>query len=831
MTDPLEAFRAEVAAALGDPGPIVADGRIHRFRTEGERSGSRAGWYLFHADGLPAGSFGSWRDGEAHTWCAKPEAELSKAERAAWKRRMTEARKARDAEREHEAAEARQRAQDAWSKAQEVGPDSHPYLRTKGVQAHGTRVAGGRLIVPVCDLAGDLHSLQLIDAAGVKRFLPGGAVGGHCYRIGEVNGRVFLAEGFATAATIREATGEAAVCAFTAGNLHPVAEALRSAHPLAELVVCADNDQFTDGNPGATKAAEAAEAARGRVVLPSFADLATRPTDFNDLGRLQGLDAVRIQILGPRHGDTPVAQLAAVEQALGAVVYMKDLAPLHATLGTVAANLQAGPPVWLMLVGGPSSGKTEVARAVERLPFARVAAVITEAALLSGVSKKDRAKDAKGGLLAEIGAHGLLVLKDFTSVLSMHRDARGQLLAALREVYDGAWTRLVGTEGGRTLHWAGKLGMVACVTSAIEKAHEVMAQMGERFVLCRMPDFEGAALRGVDFDDITREGERHAALHAAVGELFRGFDPTPPRLGTEAQDRVKGLATLIALARSAVFRDGYNREIDLIADPERPFRVAKALYRLLTGMVAIGVPMPDAWRAVARVGLDSIPILRRQLLEALTTTRAGPATGDLLGGELPGLATADLALALGHPTQTVRRALEDLAAHKVILRRTQGKGRSDLWLITPWARERLVAALALAGVPETSGPMREGDPSGVGGEGVPEMSGTKHSDDPGGDPVCSSSNYTIHVREDISGKVPGEDPETQAGRGFPGDDTPEKGCTPSPATVVDDPFLSALLGGKGADRSALIPVLDDMLGRRARPDDDDPDPAWVEGSL
>ena len=147
------------------------------------------------------------------------------------------------------------------------------------------------------------------------------------------------------------------------------------------------------------------------------------------------------------------------------------------------------------------------------------------------------------------------------------------------------------------------------------------------------------------------------------------------------------------------------------------------------------------------------------------------------------------------------------------------------------AGERLVAALALAGVPETSGPMREGDPSGVGGEGVPEMSGTKHSDDPGGDPVCSSSNYTIHVREDISGKVPGEDPETQAGRGFPGDDTPEKGCTPSPATVVDDPFLSALLGGKGADRSALIPVLDDMLGRRARPDDDDPDPAWVEGSL
>ena len=305
MNDCLEAFRAEVAGALGDPGPIEADGKIHRFKTADDRAGGRAGWYVFHADGLAAGAFGSWKAGDTRTWCAKPEAELSRAERAAWKRRMVEARAARDAEREREAAEARQRAEDAWSKAQAAGPDSHPYLIKKGVQAHGTRVAGGRLLVPACDLAGDLHSLQLIDGEGVKRFLPGGAVAGHCYRIGEVNGRALLAEGFATAATIREATGEAVVVAFNAGNLRPVAEALRAAHPLADLIVCADNDQFTDGNPGATKAAEAAEAARGRVVLPSFADLATRPTDFNDLGRLQGLDAVRVQILGPAGGDTP----------------------------------------------------------------------------------------------------------------------------------------------------------------------------------------------------------------------------------------------------------------------------------------------------------------------------------------------------------------------------------------------------------------------------------------------------------------------------------------------------------------------------------------------
>ena len=113
-------------------------------------------------------------------------------------------------------------------------------------------------------------------------------------------------------------------------------------------------------------------------------------------------------------------------------------------------------PTWMILVGAAGSGKTEMLSAAARLPGVHVVGSLTEAALLSGTPRKDTASGASGGLLREIGEHGILVLKDFGSILSMHREARGAVLAALREIYDGSWTRLVGVDGGRRLHWEGR---------------------------------------------------------------------------------------------------------------------------------------------------------------------------------------------------------------------------------------------------------------------------------------------------------------------------------------------------------------------------------------
>ncbi|MEW8053067.1 MAG: DUF3987 domain-containing protein, partial [Candidatus Thiodiazotropha sp.] len=171
------------------------------------------------------------------------------------------------------------------------------YLLKKGVGAYGLKSDGFNLLVPMRDENGTLHSIQTIDPDGAKKFLPGGRVKGCYYPIGKPNGVLCIAEGFATAASIHKATGHAVAVAFNSGNLKPVAQALRKKLPDVELILCADDDVRTEGNPGVSSATEAAQLVGGTVAVPDFGD--NRPegaTDFNDLHKHAGVDAVRASI-------------------------------------------------------------------------------------------------------------------------------------------------------------------------------------------------------------------------------------------------------------------------------------------------------------------------------------------------------------------------------------------------------------------------------------------------------------------------------------------------------------------------------------------------------
>ena len=146
-------------------------------------------------------------------------------------------------------------------------------------------------MVPVRD-GERLTTLQFIDADGAKRFLTGGRIKACWFAIGEYRPGepIAIAEGFATAAALHQETGALVLAAFSAGNLLPVARRVRDQYPDAQIIIAGDNDAWTPGNPGRTKAIEAARAVRGRVLIPMFsgADLAGRPTDWNDWLRLQG---------------------------------------------------------------------------------------------------------------------------------------------------------------------------------------------------------------------------------------------------------------------------------------------------------------------------------------------------------------------------------------------------------------------------------------------------------------------------------------------------------------------------------------------------------------
>jgi putative DNA primase/helicase len=292
MRDAIEQFRTAIHnAGLQPPEVIEADGRLHRFASNGKRSDD-AGWYVLHDDGIPAGAFGDWRTGASETWRADIGRKLQPQEEAAYRARIEAMRRERESEEAPRKAEARDKAAAIWQSALPA-PDDHPYLVAKGVKAHGLRLQEGALVVPMRDGA-ELHSLQFIDAEGGKRFLAGGRVSGCYFSIGQPDGTLCFAEGYATGASIHEATGHAVAVAFNAGNLLSVARTLRAKFPDMRLIGCADDDAMTVGNPGLSKAGEAAQAVSGLLAVPDFG--AQRPggaTDFNDLHRHAGPAAVR----------------------------------------------------------------------------------------------------------------------------------------------------------------------------------------------------------------------------------------------------------------------------------------------------------------------------------------------------------------------------------------------------------------------------------------------------------------------------------------------------------------------------------------------------------
>jgi putative DNA primase/helicase len=299
--------------------PIVMDGELHRFTVEGDRSPN--GWYVLHGDGLPAGVFGCWKRQISETWHARSAGEISPAERAELERKWRDARTKRDAAAAETAATA-EKARVIWDEAPPAAPD-HPYLVRKGIAVAGLRQTGDRLLIPLRAICGELRSLQFIAPDGTKRFLKGGPKRAAFFTVGDVppEGMIYLAEGLATAASVHEATGKPVIAAMDAGNLEPVATAIRRAYPGLTLIFAADHDQA-----GIAKATAAARRVDGSIVYPKAPG-----TDFNDLHQAEGLEAVRDQLQPAARRQEPheaVARAVTLRVSPGELAELADQAEM-----------------------------------------------------------------------------------------------------------------------------------------------------------------------------------------------------------------------------------------------------------------------------------------------------------------------------------------------------------------------------------------------------------------------------------------------------------------------------------------------------------------------
>jgi phage/plasmid primase-like uncharacterized protein len=280
--------------------PIM--GEFVRISSPDDKPGRKAGWYIFNEipdDYRPGafigiGVFGNWKGyPERVVWSSKRRESMSPIEVARLEAQIVEAKRLRDEALALQRAEAATKAKASWAEAIPALPE-YPYLAAKGIQPHGARVADGKLMIPVMN-GDDLVSLQYIDATGEKKFLFHGRTKGCFHVIGaEESDIVRVAEGFATGATLHELTGDMVYVCFNTGNIMDVVGKAKDRHPEAIIIICGDDDHGTVGNPGRAKANAAGDVHRCAVVYPEFGKKAKdKDTDFNDMVRLYGADAVK----------------------------------------------------------------------------------------------------------------------------------------------------------------------------------------------------------------------------------------------------------------------------------------------------------------------------------------------------------------------------------------------------------------------------------------------------------------------------------------------------------------------------------------------------------
>jgi hypothetical protein len=312
-----------------------------------------------------------------------------------------------------------------------------------------------------------------------------------------------------------------------------------------------------------------------------------------------------------------------------------------------------------MLVPPPGTMKKHLLGGFHDLPGVKYIDQITPQTFLSGqIDDPRRASRIPASLLHRLGAEGMIVYPDFSTVLAMKQDNKASVLADMRRIYDGELSKEFGTSDNlNQREWRGRITFVVAVTPDIDGHYSIFQTLGERFVMIRWPRAGGveAALAAMEQNNQAAKDE----LRIAVGSLFSGLAKIEPELSNELRVAIANLTEVAVRGRTHVPRVGYSKEIIYVPEPESATRLAQQLAQLAKGAALIAgrdrVETTD-YKIVQRVALDCIPPSRRKILDALRQ-----------GGK-----ASDAAL----PRSTLSYAKEELEAHGLM----QGDGLSELAL-------------------------------------------------------------------------------------------------------------------------------------------------------
>jgi hypothetical protein len=351
-----------------------------------------------------------------------------------------------------------------------------------------------------------------------------------------------------------------------------------------------------------------------------------------------------------------------VKECFGKWLYIEDELVLDVVFATVVANRFLGDPVWLFLISAPGGSKSEILRALGTLEEIYMLSSLTENTLISGLKNK-----TDPSLIPKLDGK-ILVIKDFTAILSIHKEARASIIGDLRDAYDGECSKTFGT--GERKSYKSKFGLIAGVTPVIDKHWAVQADLGERFLRFRIRlDNRQKAIERADAN-AGLEQEMRGEL-SSVSKTFLSSCEVPPigdiKVESELSKKIMSLAHLLALGRSRVSRDGRDGTIDYEPDPEVGTRIAKQLKLLVAGFACIHDQdhiNENSYELVRRVCRDTLPSREAKVLQTMFLIREETEVF---------ASTQEVGDRSGFPTDTCKKVLEDFRLLQIVEREGEGK--------------------------------------------------------------------------------------------------------------------------------------------------------------
>lgn len=379
---------------------------------------------------------------------------------------------------------------------------------------------------------------------------------------------------------------------------------------------------------------------------------------------------------------------------------LKDDRVVEVVCAAVIANWFAGDPVWLFLIGASGGSKTEILRSLinpkrmndgsEQLVYSL--SKLTPNTLITG-------KPNTPDLLMELNGKTVLI-KDFSSILSLKEDARAQVFSDLREVYDGYLDKAYGSGKGK-VGYNCKLGMIVGTTAAIDRYHSVNQMLGERFLRWHL-DTERSAVKKAE-ENAGLEEEMRAELHTAMLDYlfqikgkYKGYfeDIKNLEIPEDISKEIRNLADLCALLRTSVPRD-HEGVMPFQPDPEIGTRLVKSLKKMLMSIALVNdrvQPNEHDLDIIRQIAFDTIPKRETRILVALLTKISKVKSEKTIDKYFK---TRDIALEVKIPTRTVGYVLDSFAVLNIAdkIESPESKREEDNWSILPNLIDRLISFL------------------------------------------------------------------------------------------------------------------------------------------